>query len=109
MAREIRSFVNNDRFSSKTPSDAYTEDGGKTWRWCSNNAVITVQTCKEHDIPCDPVAQEAAYQDHLDKFLASYRANQPAEPSAEEKFEMRAAFGPNADVVDVITGRKWRT
>lgn len=31
------------------------------------------------------------------------------EASTEEEFEMRAAFGPGAEVVDIITGRKYRT
>lgn len=38
--------------------------------------------------------------------IEAYRANQPAQPSDEELYEMRAAFGPGEVVVDVITGRK---
>lgn len=109
MAKEIRSFVNSEKFSSKEPSEAYTEDGGKTWRWCSNNSYLMLDTCAKFGVPCDPVAQEAARSAQVDKFLESYRKNQPATPSPEEEFEMRAAFGPGAEVVDVITGRKWRT
>ena len=42
-----------------------------------------------------------------DEFFARYReAQKNRQPSAEEMFEMRAAFGPGAEVVDVITGRK---
>jgi hypothetical protein len=40
-------------------------------------------------------------------FCAEYRRRQPAQPSAEELFEMRAAFG-GAEVVDVISGRRVR-
>jgi len=39
-----------------------------------------------------------------DRFFAEYRRNQ-GPPSDEEIFEMRAAFGPGATVVDVISGR----
>lgn len=105
--RITKLFKSNDKFS-RHEGEAYTDDG-KVWRWVSNNAVITVKTCQEHDIPCDVVAQEKAYQEHLDKVLGDYRRNQPAVPSAEEQFEMRAAFGEGADVVDVISGRRWRT
>jgi hypothetical protein len=38
--------------------------------------------------------------------IAAYRAAQPAQPSAEEMYEMRAAFGPGETVVDVLTGRR---
>ena len=41
--------------------------------------------------------------------IAAYRAAQPATPSSEEVFEARAAFGPGVEVVDVFTGRKFRT
>lgn len=38
--------------------------------------------------------------------IAAYRAAQPATPSAEERAEMLAAFGPGETVVDVLTGRR---
>jgi hypothetical protein len=40
--------------------------------------------------------------------VARYRAAQPAQASAGEAAEMRAAFGPGADVADVLTGRRTR-
>lgn len=40
--------------------------------------------------------------------LATYRAVDP-EPSAEERFELAAAFGPGVEVVNVITGRRTTT
>jgi di/tripeptidase len=90
-------------------SEAYSEDGGKTWRWCSNNSVIMLDVCKSHGIPCDIKAQEAAREKYLDEVFANYKKNQPATPSLEEQYEMRAAFGPGKDVVDVVSGRRWRT
>jgi len=43
-------------------------------------------------------------------FLAEYRrANKGRKRSAEEIFEMRAAFGPGETVVDVITGERFET
>jgi hypothetical protein len=41
------------------------------------------------------------------EWIAEYRkAQMNRQPSAEEIFEMVAAFGPGAEVVDVITGQK---
>lgn len=46
----------------------------------------------------------------IQKVLAEYReARKNHTPSAEEMFEMRAAFGPGAEVVDIITGQVYRT
>lgn len=46
------------------------------------------------------VAEEAA-------FLASYRkAQEGRQESPEELYELRAAFGPGAEVVNVLTGKK---
>lgn len=42
--------------------------------------------------------------------LAEYcEARKNHKPSAEEMFEMQAAFGPGAEVVDVITGQVYYT
>ena len=40
------------------------------------------------------------------KVIEAYRAAQPAQPSDEELYEMRAAFGRGEVVVNVITGRR---
>lgn len=53
----------------------------------------------------DPAATARAQEKDTAAFLAQYRATQPAQPDAEQLHEMRAAFGPGATVVDVITGR----
>lgn len=88
-------------------AEAYTTDG-KVWRWTSNNQVAPVDACKEYKIPCDEQAQQEAKTKEIDKFLAEYRKNaQP--PTPEEIAEARAAYGPNKDIVDVITGHKFRT
>jgi hypothetical protein len=49
-------------------------------------------------------ASERVYRAELDAFLADYRANPPGR-SAEELYEIRAAFGDES-VVDVITGER---
>ena len=49
-------------------------------------------------------ATRAARDEEVSKFAAEYKKNQSA-PSQEEIFEMRAAFGEGAKVVDVISGQ----
>jgi hypothetical protein len=73
-------------------------------RWLSNDRPVPLDTFK--DALVDPPARQAkAAKADTDAFLADYRANQ-GPMSAEERFEARAAFGPGATVVDVITGRR---
>jgi len=55
-------------------------------------------------------AHVAGAQRHLDRVLAEYRAARANQrPSAEEAFEMRAAFGPGVTVRDLITGQEFTT
>ena len=53
----------------------------------------------------DAEATHAAREAEVEAELAEYRASYKG-PSAEELAEMRAAFGPGATVVNVITGKK---
>lgn len=55
------------------------------------------------------IATEAASDEQARAFIAEYRLNQPTEPSAEERFEARAAFGPGETVVDIFSGRRFTT
>jgi len=53
-----------------------------------------------------PEHQEAAYEAETAAFLAAYRRN-PPKRTAEDRAEMRAAFGPGEVIRDVITGETW--
>jgi hypothetical protein len=54
-------------------------------------------------------ATDAAHQRDLDKLVAGHRAYREAHGySGEERAEMRAAFGDDAVVVDVLTGKRVR-
>jgi hypothetical protein len=108
MARRTQIFTKTE-FKTTYTSEAYTDDGGATWCWVSNNRPVPLDACREYAIPCDFFAQKAAESAHLDAFMAAYRASQPATPSPEEQFELRAAFGSGKTVVDVVTGRRWTT
>ena len=82
-------------------------------RWKSNGRVPFAD-CLEDAIAggvagIDLAACAAARDADTTAFLAEYRRNQPAEPSAEERFEARAAFGEGVEVVDVLSGRRFRT
>lgn len=44
----------------------------------------------------------------VDEFLAEYRRNYRG-PSAEERFEARAAHGPGVVLMDMVTGHRWTT
>lgn len=102
--RTIRTF-SKPNCNFNTDSEAYTDDG-LVWRWCSNDAVIDIDICRDYGIPCDRAKQRQARSDQLDELLT---AIVPHQPSAEEMFEMRAAFGPGVNVVNVFTGQTHRT
>ena len=86
---------------------AYTKDGVRRWR--SNDRVVPPSIYTEAGLECS-AAQKAAYDAETTAFLAEYRKAQKNRVlSDEERFEMRAAFGPGQEVVNVITGQRFRT
>lgn len=95
------------RLRDQLQADTYEKGGALHWK--SNDAVVPMDVFRDAAL-MPPPAQEAAREADAAKFIAEYkkrRANH--KPSAEEMFEMRAAFGPGQTVVDVITGKKFRT
>jgi len=84
-------------------------------RWVSNDRVPPAEvlaemlelrgiTQAEHD------AAAATERAETGAFLDAYRESMANHvPSDEEMFEMRAAFGPGAEIVNVITGQVTRT
>ena len=71
--------------------------------------VVDPGICRQYGWDC-PAGQEAAYTAYVDAVLSDYRKRQANAPvSHEQAAEMRAAFGPGRTVVNVITGRKFRT
>jgi hypothetical protein len=87
-------------------TESYTVAG--VLHWTANDAVIPPSVFKDAYITM-PEGQQAAHDKSVDEICAAYRANQPAQPSAEDMFEMRAAFGPGKEIVNIITGRVTRT
>lgn len=88
-------------------NDAYQDEEG-VWRWKTNDRVPFKDM-----LECWGLDEEtmqkciAARKKDTSAFLSKYRKQmENYVPSAEEKFEMQAAFGEGAEVVNVITGKK---
>lgn len=87
--------------------DAYQDDEG-VWRWKSSNNVPfeDMLECWGLDSETMQKCIEARKKD-TSKVIADYRKQmENHEPSDEEMYEMRAAFGEGEEVVNVITGQK---
>ena len=97
--------------ASQFETGAHT-DGDLVVRWDSNDRVPPqdiLDLWQHLGFIFDMAASQAAHEADTKAFLTEYRANQPAQPSDEERAEARAAFGPGTEVVDFFTGRKFTT
>lgn len=82
-------------------NETYSKDG--VFYWQSNDHVCMPDALDELGIYYDPIKQQEARNEEIADFVKSYRKNyQP--PSAEQLYEMEAAFGKGAKVVDIISG-----
>lgn len=97
--RDVREAL---RLREQFRTAAY-EDGG-VLRWKSNDRCVPMH-CFE-DAFCEPPAlQQETVRAEDAAAIADYIArNKGRQRSPEELFEMRAAFGEGATVVDVLTG-----
>jgi hypothetical protein len=87
---------------------SYADTAGNR-RWISNRKLIPTWVLTIDACLVAPKFHQMQFDIEQDKAIEAYRASQPAQPSAEEMFEMRAAFGEGVEVVDVITGRRVTT
>lgn len=96
-----------DEHPSLQKTNAY-QDAEGVWRWISSNNVPFDDMLEAWGLDADTLEKCRAARDRdNEEFLADYRARmENYEPSAEELFEMRAAFGEGETVVNVITGKK---
>lgn len=83
-------------------------DADGIYRWCSSGRVPFDDMLESWELPKSIIAKCQAARDIDDSnFLREYRKRmENYEPSGEELFEMRAAFGEGEVVVNVITGKK---
>lgn len=103
--------------ADKIAKDAYTDANGVV-RWKSNDNVPPADILENAGLPESTVALSTHARDiETEDVLAEYIKQQEAfwtepqyaEARAEQLAEMRAAFGPGQEVVNVFTGRKYRT
>jgi hypothetical protein len=82
-------------------------------RWKSNGQVIPEDCARlayAIGISINLDACNRARDADFSSFLARYRsARANRQPSAEEAYERRAAFGPGATVIDIFTGQEYKT
>jgi len=90
--------------------EAY-KDEMNVWRWKSNDRVPPDDCLEEAGIDDGTRKRCKMYRDEeTTKFIKEYRKSmEDYEPDAEHMYEMRAAFGEDVDVVNVITGKTYRT
>lgn len=97
-----------ERLQASLRDDTYTANGVLCWKSCRHQEDRPVPLHVFQDAGVTPPpGQEAAEALYYERSLADYRARMANHVySEEELFEMRAAFGAGAEVVNVLTGRK---
>lgn len=102
--------IERTRTSLQDETRFYVTSGVMHWR--ANDAVIPPHVFADAMV-APPAGQKAAYDREIAVVTARYRAQEASyRPTAEEKaeldFELRAAFGPGAEVINVLTGKRTR-
>lgn len=99
-----------DRLIGKFDTQATVVDG--VVRWDSSKRVpptdildLWKHVGKNFDYDKSVAVSEA----DMTAFFEEYRASRAGGPNEEERAEARAAHGPGVELVNIITGKKWRT
>jgi hypothetical protein len=93
-----------DRAKRLIEAETYEKDGALYWR--SVDRPVPVDCFETAGLPIPPRQTEAC-SEHARAFIEAYRKSMENHVhSEEEMFEMRAAFGEGAEVVNVITGKR---
>lgn len=96
----------------KNLEDNATYDQGVA-RWKSNGRCIPADCAAFAaylNLPIDEEKTAAVRQQEDEAFFKEYRKrNANRKYTAEEMYEMDAAFGPGQKVVDIITGKTYKT
>jgi len=98
-------FSTPEEFLEELKTDATLRDG--VYYWKSNDRTVPPSCWTVRGL-VPPKEQEKARDEETAKFLAKLRAN-PQPVTDEEAFEMRAAFGPGVEVVNILTGKRFKT
>lgn len=98
-----------ERLREKLCTATYMKDGALCWSSCREpgyDRPVPLSAFADAEV-APPAAQEAFCRAHDERTLAEYRKRMEGHVySDEEMFEMRAAFGPGAEVVNVLTGKR---
>jgi hypothetical protein len=99
------------KYKSQFYIDETNSATGPVVRWNSNNSIPfedMLQNFEDAGWIDGQIYVNSVEQRQIEdaEAIAQYRKNRRA-PSAEDLFEMRAAFGAGATVVDVLTGREY--
>lgn len=82
-------------------------------RWTTNNSIPFDDMLGDFEalglIDAATRSRSTAQRAADNAAFARARSRRPRRVSAEERFEMRAAFGPGVEVVNVLTGDRCRT
>lgn len=99
----------SERVEKNFDTETYFDDNGVI-RWKSNNSVPPkdiLEFWAYREKPFNYKLAEQTRKKEDDEFLEEYRKQMANhQPSEEELFEMRAAFGEGTTVVNVFTGKK---
>jgi hypothetical protein len=96
------------RLADQLKDEGHSTLSGGVIRWLSNGNVppSDVVALAASIFPAvDVDACTAARNKEQQAFIDAYRRNHDRPATEEERFELRAAFGPGARVVNIITGR----
>lgn len=90
---------------------AYFDPDYQVYRWKSNDQIPFDDMLEANGISSKTRLRCRTVRDAETRaFLDQYRANEAKRTvSPEELYEARAAFGPGHEIVNIITGRKFRT
>lgn len=101
--REVSEALN------RVKTDAIVEEDGAI-RWISSGNYIPDDYCEKLEYGGYNFSREATKiknDKQQSKFAEEYRERMKNyKPSEEELYEMRCAFGEDAEIVDIITGQK---
>jgi len=97
--------------SMNLAEEVYFDNANGVYRWKSNDRIPPADVVFLDTLPkFNQERMNSLRAQETAAFLAEYReAMKNHVPSAEEQFEMRAAFGPGETVVNVITGQRYHT
>ena len=92
-----------------TRKDTHFVQGALCWLVGEEFRVISPRTCRElalDDMPgYDAGIQRARYERYVTRTIEQYKARVAGRRHTQEELgEMRAAFGPGATVINVLTG-----